>query len=308
VVEDSESGATRALSAFNKLATVDRVPVVVGFVLSDEVLAVAPAANQQQVVLLSTAAGSDEIKQAGDFVFRNRESASLQAQAIATAVHQMGFNQIAILHSQSANGVSYRDTFRKAAEALNITVSPIIAYNEGKDDYRAEIEHLRRTAPRAVYLAGLDQELGLILRQSGEVRFSPQFFASPGAISPKLLELAGPEAEGLVSASAAFDPQSSDPRIRSFITRYSNRYGDAPDFIAANSYDAVRLLANFFKDGVTTGVDIKARLYTTRNYAGIGGRTTFDRDGEVSKPIMLVRADHGVFRNVSAHADSAPRP
>jgi branched-chain amino acid transport system substrate-binding protein len=107
IVEDSRSSAPGALSAFRKLTDVDHVSVVIGFVLSDEVLTCAPVANERRVVLLSTAAGSDQIKDAGDYVFRNRESANLQAEAIAQAcIEQFGFRKVAILHSNAAKNCS----------------------------------------------------------------------------------------------------------------------------------------------------------------------------------------------------------
>jgi hypothetical protein len=37
------------------------------------------------------------------------------------------------------------------------------------------------------------------------------------AVTPKLLEIAGKGAEGLIAASASFDPQSTAPHIREFV-------------------------------------------------------------------------------------------
>lgn len=296
IVEDSQSAAPQSLSAFRKLIDVDHVPVAIGFVLSDEVLTSAPVANERKVVLLTTAAGSDKIKDAGDYIFRNRESGAAQSEAIASAsVGRLGIKEVAILHSNSANGISYRDGFKQALEHLGGTVSLAVGYNEGKTDYRAEIEQLRAKSPKAVYLAGLDQELGLILKQAKEVGFSTQFFASPGAISEKLLEIAGSSAEGLVSASAPFDVNSTEPRIQSFITSYKKRFNDSPDFISANSYDAISMLAACFKNGATDGDQLKTCLYGIKDYPGIGGQTSFDANGEVLKPVSLVQVQGGRF-------------
>ena len=295
-VEDSRSSAPQALSAFRKLIDVDHASVVIGFVLSDEVLTCAPVANERRVVVLSTAAGSDQIKDAGDYVFRNRESASLQAESIARAsLQRFGFREVAILHSNAANGISYRDSFRDALQRLGGTVPLAVGYNEGKTDYRAEIERVHARSPRAVYIAGLDHELGLILKQAREVGFAPQFFSSAGAISQQLLEIAGAGAEGLVSGSAPFNVESDDARVRSFATAFRTRFGEAPDFIAANSYDAVHILAEIFKSGTTDSEGIKTALYAIRDFPGVGGSTTFDSYGEVTKPIGLVVVRNGRF-------------
>lgn len=296
LVEDSQSSAPQALSAFRKLVDIDRIAVALGFVLSDEVLTCAPVANERQVVILSTAAGSDKIKDAGDYIFRNRESASLQAQAIVQAcVKRFQLREVAILHSNAANGISYRDSFQGALQQLGGRVPVAVGYNEGKTDYRAEIERLRAQSPRAIYLAGLDHELGLILKQAREVGFAAQFFSSAGAISEKLLEIAGPAAEGLVCGSAPFSVESNDARVKAFAQTFRTRFGEAPDFIAANSYDAIYILALLFRGGKVDSREIKNGLYATRDFPGIGGRTTFDSYGEVTKPIELVVVNNGRF-------------
>jgi len=296
IVEDSQSAAPQALSAFRKLIDVDHVFVVVGFVLSDEVLSCAPVANERKVVLLTTAAGSDKIRDAGDYIFRNRESGELAANEIASAcINQFGAKDAAILHSNSANGISYRDDFKRAFERLGGTISLTVGYDEGKTDYRAQIEQLRTKSPKAVYLAGLDQELGLILKQAKEVGFKSQFFASPGAISSKLLDISGGAAEGLVSASAPFDVNSPDPRVQSFVNSYTSRFNNPPDFISGNSYDAINVIAGLFKNGATSADQIKTGLYETREFPGVGGQMTFDQNGEVTKPIAVVVVRGGKF-------------
>jgi len=296
-IEDSRSSAKDALSAFQKLADLDHVPVVIGFVLSDEVLTCAPVANQRKIVLLTTAAGSDKIKDAGDYIFRNRESGSLQADVIARAcVEQLGIREVGILHSTSANGVSYKDGFKAAAQRLGVKIVGTVEYNEGKNDYHAEIERMRATNPKAVYLAGLDHEMGLILKQSRQVGFAPQYLASAGGVSQKLIELAGQGAEGLVCATAPFDIQSTDSRVWQFVSAYKAKFNEDPDWIAANSYDAVVMLANIFQKYGTAPDQIKAALYATKKFPGIGGTTTFDSDGEVSKPLLLVQVVNSLFQ------------
>lgn len=297
IVEDSQSSASGALSAFRKLVDINNVEVVVGLVLSDEVLTCAPVANKEKVVLLTTAAGSEKIKEAGDYIFRNRESASLQANIVASAaVNDFGYKEIGILHSNAANGISYRDNFTQAIQKLGGQIVVSVGYNEGKNDYRAEIEELRAKSPKAVYLAGLDTELGLILKQSMEVGFATQFFGSPGVISEKLLEIARTSAEGLISAKAAFDPNSEEPRVLEFVRKHKERVGEVPDFIAANSYDAISILATLFKKNFVIAEEIKDALYSVKDYPGVGGHTTFDSYGEVTKPLTLVKVQMGEFK------------
>ena len=295
-VEDSKSSATEAVTAFNKLININNIPVAIGFVLSDEVLACAPVANSKKVILLTTAAGSDKIKDAGDYVFRNRESGDIQVEELVkTAIQKMGYKEFSILYSNSANGVSYKNAFEKIAKNLGGKIVETIGYNENKSDYRSEIGRLKRIKAKAIYIAGLDTELGLILKQSKELGLSAQFFASAGAISEKLLEIAGSSAEGLVCSSAAFDTSSTDEKVKTFVEEYSSKYNEAPDFISANSYDAVFIIAELFMKEIVTGELIKNELYKIKNFSGVGGTTTFDEFGEVYKPGRLLKIHNRSF-------------
>jgi hypothetical protein len=55
------------------------------------------------------------------------------------------------------------------------------------------------------------------------------------------------------------------------------------------------MLAALFRNGAVDSEQIKAGLYATRDFSGVGGRTTFDNNGEVTKPIVLVIAKNGRF-------------
>lgn len=300
IIEDSKSSAPTALTAFNKLIEIDHVHVAIGFVLSDEVLTCAPIAEKQKIVLLTTAAGSDKIKNAGDYIFRNRESGNVQANAIAEyAFNNLGIKEFAVLHSNSANGVTYKDAFVNSIQSLGGKVDVIVGYNEGKTNFKDEIEKLKQKKVVSVYLAGFDVELGQILKQSKELNYSPQFLASAGGISPKLLEIAGNASDGLICGSSPFDTSTNDLHVKNFIQSYTAHFNQQPDFISANSYDAIYILANLLAENKTTSEQIKEGLYGIKNYKGVGGITTFDRNGEVTKPISLVKVISGKYTTVN---------
>lgn len=296
VVEDSQSQASRAVTSFTKLVNINKVPVIVGLLTSDEALACAPLAIKYKVVLFTPGATSEKLKEAGTYVFRNRESVELQTSVIAKAcVERTGGGKIAILHANAANAISYRDTFMAASEALGANVVGTVPFNEGKMDYRSELEQLRALSPVSVYLAGYDSELGLILKQAREVGLEANFFASAGAVTPKLLEIAREGAEGLIAASASFDPQSTAPHVRNFVDTYTTQFDNEPDWLAANSYDAIQMLAQIAEKNKFDSKQIRESLIGMKDFPGVAGTTTFDSNGGVQKVIQLVEVRENRF-------------
>ncbi|HYG64868.1 MAG TPA: penicillin-binding protein activator [Thermoanaerobaculia bacterium] len=299
VVEDSQSEGPKTVEAFRRLIDQEKIFVAVGFTLSDEALSAAPLAEQRKVILFSPSASSDDLKNAGEYVFRNRESAALHAETVAkAAVQRFGRKTILVLHSNSANGISYRDTFVNSVARMGSPIPVTIGYDEGKSDYRQEIEELQAKNPDAVYLVGLDKELALIVKQAYEMGFKPQLFASAGAMSPRFLETAGAEAEGLICAGSPFNLESKEPHVEQFVRKYRERFGMEPEYFSATSYDAIRIIAGMMKEGVMDSDAMKARLLTIKDYPGVGGSTTFDEYGEVTKPMDLVQVKGGKFQRL----------
>src|SRR3989344_2049601 len=74
IYEDTQSDATPAVSAINKLIDIDKVKLIIGPIRSSDVLAAAPIAEKNRVVLFITVASTDEITQAADDIFPKREN------------------------------------------------------------------------------------------------------------------------------------------------------------------------------------------------------------------------------------------
>lgn len=296
IYEDSLSEPQKAVSAFNKLIEIDKVSIVIGPVISSEVLACASIANQKKVIIFNTSAGTEDIRKAGDYVFRNRESAYPQAVKIAELCRtSLKMGKMAVIYSNSPNGKDYKDAFIKRFEELGGKILKIESYEDGETDFRSQILKIKKSQPEGVYLAGLVTEQAYILKQSRELKFDTRFFASAGIEGSKLFEIADNSAEGVIFGSPAFDPESNDPIIKNFVMKYEQKYNQTPDFFAANAYDALRIIVQAIDKGGKTSDGIKNELYHTKDWPGVGGATTFDSDGEVIKPIRMKIVRNKIF-------------
>lgn len=296
IFEDSHSKAVNAVTAFKKLIDYDKVPVVMGFILSDEALACAQTANSTKTVLFSVSAGNDKIKEAGEYVFRNRERGSLQSEQLAKfTINTLKNSKVAIFYPQSAAGINYKNAFEKTFIDLGGEIIFKEGYQEGEIDFKSEIEKLKSIDAKVVLLTGRDPEIAFILRQSYEIGYKPQFIGTVGVESPQLIEIAGNAAEGVFYASSAFDPESKNKEAINFIRKYEEKYGNKPEFIAANAYDAVKIISNSIEKYGYNEKGIRRGIYETKEYQGAGGVTTFDEYGEVEKPIIIKTIRKGKF-------------
>ncbi|MFB0520732.1 MAG: ABC transporter substrate-binding protein [Desulfatiglandales bacterium] len=297
--EDDFGTAQGGVNAVHKLIHGDHVSAITGILLSQVALAIAPIVEQEKVPLLIVGAGAEKIRESGDYVFRIREPATLHAQRAAQYV--LSLTKIsAVIFVNAENGVSYAEAFR----AFYIDGGGELAlwerYDEGETEFRPHLQKLQTTGAEVVYVPGFVREIAHILRQAREIGIEVQFVSTVGAEHPSLLELAGNAAEGLVY-TYPFDPSlvPGGSVAQRFLVQFREKYGRDPDFLAANGYDAIRLLAHIVSKYGSDANSIKDALYRIHDYDGAGGTFSFDDLGEVKKPVLLKHVENGQFRFLS---------
>lgn len=115
---------------------------------------------------------------------------------------------------------------------------------------------------------------------------------------PKLIEIAGRDAEGVVFVDA-FSSSSEDPVIQEFVDRFRTRFGREPDVSAAEGYDAGAVLrALVDKVGHPSSERLRLELLDLRGFVGVSGLTAFDESGVPEKRIQLLTVRRGRVRGL----------
>ena len=296
VYEDDEGIPKNGVTAFQKLISIHKPSVVTGLILSKVALSVAPIAEENKIVLLSTGASSDALRTAGDYVFRIRESGIFHGHSMAEyVVKDLDIKNVGVLYANAENGITYAEAFKEKVLELGEKIEFYEAFNEDETDFRTYLIKAKNRDIKVLYVPGLATEIGKILRQAKELGLEIQFLSSPGAQNPKLIEIAGQAAEGLIYTYPGFNPDSSDTLVQEFVKRYEKGYGKTPEFLAANSYDAIKILAQVFESHGITSDQIKNGLYSVKDYHGVAGTLSFDEYGDVIKSVALKTMKNGEF-------------
>ena len=70
-----------------------------------------------------------------------------------------------------------------------------------------------------------------------------QIYATSSFYEKKLIELAGPAANGIY-LTTTFLVESTEPHVAAFVKNYESRYGSKPQQFAAQAYDATNIMLN----------------------------------------------------------------
>lgn len=295
IYEDTKSDTSEAVKSASKLINIDKVPIIIGSESSNAVLAIAPLAEQAKVILFTPIASAADITKAGDFVFRNRESGALHGEKMAEfAFNKLNIKNAAVISVNSDNGLSYQSGFVEKFEELGGKIVKVDNYQKGETDFRTILTKVKELNPQAIYIPGYAGDMAEIIKEAVELKIKTQFLASTGIEAKEFFQIIKPPlGDNIIYTYPAFNPD--DPAIADYQNKFQKKYGFKSEALTANSYDALKILALALKICGEKTTCIRDELYKIKDYPGVGGMTTFDKNGDVIKPIIFKTIKNGQF-------------
>lgn len=171
-----------------------------------------------------------------------------------------------------------------------------VKFLRGDADFSTQLGMLQNAHLDGVVIWGEAAEAGLILKQMRALGMKQPVFGASRLDYPTLLEVAGPAAEGLVTA-CALDLSSTDAKWLEFQKKYQAKFNSDPDAYAAYAYDGMNILiSSIEKVGLNRGKIMDAfRDYQKSGYDGVTGHAQFDYTLNNIAPISMVRVEGGKF-------------
>jgi branched-chain amino acid transport system substrate-binding protein len=82
--------------------------------------------------------------------------------------------------------------------------------------------------------------------------------------------------------------------VQEFLRNYRQEFGTAPDAMAALGFDAANILfAAIEKAPSQSGGDVAAALAGTKNFDGVTGRISIDKERNAVKPAVILEMKDG---------------
>jgi ABC-type branched-subunit amino acid transport system substrate-binding protein len=94
-----------------------------------------------------------------------------------------------------------------------------------------------------------------------------------------------------------FYVDSEQGTAKKFVDDYMKRFAKRPDLLAAQAYDAARLLLQATATSSSRD-DIHNQLLTIKDFDGVSGKTTFGGHGEAEKVVPILRIQGGKYQQV----------
>jgi branched-chain amino acid transport system substrate-binding protein len=289
-VYDTRANPGEGASAMQRLATVDKVPVVLGELSSGVAAAIAPIAQDYALPLILTVpTGPNLTEQNNPFLFRVNANNLQLNQALADFASKQGWSPISFIAWNNDAGRGGVIGIKELMPAA--TKEGYVGYfNVGEVDFSSHVSNVRNSKAQAVMLF-MDEEPGsLAVKQIRDAGLKVQIVGTLAMGSDRFLKrLDAQRLEGMVQYNA-FPPNADLPRIKNFSQRYKAKYGEEAHGFAAQSYDGVMVAVAAMQAAgtVTNGKAIRDAL-AKLDHQGVIGRIKFDAKGQASPAVYVTQ-------------------
>jgi branched-chain amino acid transport system substrate-binding protein len=298
VIEDDKGSPEEAAQVTGKLIDRYKVIAIIGAGASGNSLAAAPRAQSAHVPLIAPSSTNPAVTQAGDYIFRACFIDAFQGEVMAKfAANTLQAKKAAIMldfNSPYSRGLTefFESSFAKLGGEIVVKQS----YQQGDADYRGQLSLIKAANPDIIYIPGYYGDVAIIARQARQLGLTMPLLGADGWDAPELWELGG---DALNDSYISNHYSADDPSetIQKFVHAYRQRYGNlTPDAHAALAYDALRFLAEAIqRAGTTEGPKLRDALAETKDFAGVTGIISMDRDRNAVKPAVILKLEDGKY-------------
>lgn len=320
LVRAAGSEAEENRQAVAELASNERVKAIIGPLTGGAALAAASEAEMQQIPLLALAQ-KEGVPEIGTYIFRDALTSRRQVEALVRfAIEVEGRKRFAILAPDHRLGQEFADLFSEAVLRHKGTLVARQGYRDTESDFRTPVKLLKGEDPAipdpkerearnrvrivppsplsfdVLFLPDVGERVALIASYLAYYGIEDvQLLGTSAWNSPELLEHSARYVEGAVFAES-FYSGSAQPRVRDFVERYYERYGDEPSILEAEGYDLARLLVSLLEKGeIRSRSELRDALAKGSSFAGVSGDLSFDPLGDAIKKPVLLRIRNGAL-------------
>lgn len=282
IMEDSKTDPDEGKKAFDKIENAHH-PVLYLSSHSAISIALAPLAQEHQVVLLGTSVMAPKFTENQEWTYRYWPTAKTEVPPTLTILEELRVKNLGILYQDDEFGRSVfellKQEFIKTGGIVEAEhFEPVFTDLKGSIDRLINME--------AIYVVGFASLIGNVFHQLKEENFKGFILGGNAVSFPEIQTL--PEAQGVYTAAPViYNPNS--PFAKEIEKKYVNRYNKPFSHSAAAGYDTIKILAGLWEDEDISRERVKSLLDEGFVYSGVFGMVNV-RPGEHDISFLLYPA------------------
>ena len=297
VIEDTFFEQETAVSAFQKLVSVEGVRLFAGITGTKIAKPIAQLAMDENVVIVDALTSGPSLSEfGGRTYFRVMPTDALAGKNNVAWALSNGMQRPAIVFVEDAWGGSYQAAVLKALASKGIEPVANIGIQPRANVLRNEARKLKEAAPDAIFMLVYAREGGTLLKRLRQIGVDAAIYGSDNLAAKDFVTAAGEFSDGVYVALPA---HVEGEKFEQFKREFEAKYGTAPDNKSIKSYDALNVILAAMQDGGTTVDEVRKTLQSGFEYEGLSGTISFDEHGDlVAQDYSRLIYDDGVLKPV----------
>ncbi len=295
VYEDTHADIKTAVSAYQKLISVDKIDVLVGPLLQAEMAALMPLIKKDNLPVFSAVPIPKDLRgnTSNPVVFW--PDPTLESGEMAQYVYDQGIRTIGVLYTRDAWETEASEGFKEAFTKLGGKVVATEVVLQDTKEIALPVTKVLAAKPDAIFM-GTYYKFVDFVRKARELGYKGKLFSIE--IDSNISMESKPFSNGLQFISPAF--YSSE-----YVSRYKQLYGEEPALPGGQHGDVFNMFIQmaevpgvYNSDKKVFQQNLLSAMEKIRGYEGVSGSITFTPDHQAIFPLNIFEIQDGVINKI----------
>lgn len=307
IYEDDATDPAKGVAAATRLIEQEGVIAIIGATGTGQTMGLRSEIQRAGIPQVSMAGGSVVTDDLDPLVFQTPWPNRIVVPFTLSALKDRGYTKIAVISDTGGYGVDGRDVIVSNVAAAGITIVADETFNPGDTDMTAQLTKIKGASPDAVLMWNAGKEAAIVAKNMKQLGMEQPLYGSPGNGRKEFIDGAGDAGEGFRFAAGkvlvpeAYEKDSTAYQVATdFISRYTDKWGTAPDIFAGHAYDAFLVVTDGLSrvDGEVTPAALRDAIERTSGLVGVGGTFNYsakDHNGLTTDELVIYRVEGGTW-------------
>lgn len=297
VARDDRNAEETARRVTRELIEED-VVAIVGHMTSGASVAALPVARQHGTVLLSPTSSTPALSRQKDVFYRVWPSTGAAATALGRyAAEEMDLGTAVTVWDEANEAYArpFNRAFVEGFRGNGGAVGAQLSFSGSAEvDWDGLAQRVVAAQPEGVLLVASARDTARCAQLLAQRGLEAQIFSSGWGTTDEVMSYGGRFVEGMIAARATAETDTGE-KAAAFQSRYQERFGRSPSFVAAAAYDAVRILCAALERTGGSPDGLGDAITETEEFPGVHGPITIDEYGDRAATVVIVEASGGSF-------------
>ena len=289
VIEDGKYTSKDSINAFNKILSFNNVAGMLAFGNTPTAQLV-PMITKKQIPLVAFGTGASDVPKMSDWIFRAWIPVELQARVMAKYTTQvLGLKKVAILAINDQSGNDSIKIFREYLQSYGGELVAVERFNVDTMDARNQVLKLMAAQPEGIFINGFGTAYISSINRLKEYQYQGYILTEISMVASNQMDQIH-NIENVIFLETMFDIQKNTGKTAEFVKEYKETFHEEPTIVGAFAYEALMLYQQAIKNSDDIK-DLRKGFTSIKNYPSIVGNITYDQNGEMLFPLIVVKAD-----------------